>query len=178
MNDVVKNPKHYSLCINRIFDWQLKMKIFENGSKNEQFLKIMEEIDELSISIINNNLHSIMGKVGDVYVSLISYKMTFDTFDRVKGMFYLVEKYSMYPFLEVANVLNVDDKVSFLKVLIKLKYGLQEGVSYSTVNEFFNFLVVLCEQYKIDFIYCLEYAVEKLNARNYCWEGKRLVRTN
>ena len=53
-----------------IRDWAFEKQIFDKASQETQFLKLIEEVGELSVSIQNDNYEDFIDAVGDCVVVL------------------------------------------------------------------------------------------------------------
>ncbi len=55
----------------KILDWAKEKGIFDKGTRERQFQKTLEEVDELRVALTDDDLDEIKDAIGDITVTLI-----------------------------------------------------------------------------------------------------------
>lgn len=165
---------------NKIIDWENKVDMENKGTQVVQLAKLKEELLELNLAILQDNLTAIKDAIGDVYISMISYKIAVSGMSATK--YFLTnmkedvifnKQFNKLNILNINDKMKVDDIIDDLVIRIKHK---KVPMTIQTMNYMLGVLKEIAKQYNFKLEDCIELAIETVRGRYYEWEGQYLVR--
>lgn len=165
-----------------VFSWESNVCMEDKGNIFVQANKFVEEVSELRCAISSNDLNKIKDSIGDVYISLVSLRLTGG-----KGVLaarHLFDKPIDNSKFIVNNLnpLRSDDRFFIFCILSEIEKGIisdikkcRDVLAYS-VNSILEFLDCIARKYSFTLEDCVSYSIGVVNSRIYHWEGSELIR--
>lgn len=165
-----------------IFDWESGVYMETRGNLLVQANKLIEELAELRVAICCSDLARIKDSIGDVYIALVSLRLTGGK--GVAATRYLFDREfdGSSTVVEKLNVLNSDDRFFIFGILSEIELGIIHDVKRSrdvlpnSIYSLVEFLECIARKYAFSLEECVSYSVGVVRSRSYHWDGNELIR--